>query len=174
LDVPKAQVTACVRVPDESGVRVAHVAEFKTTVGGLLVLRDWLKAHVRIGALTAVVIAIAGCGDSDNGKGGGTTARSGPVSKEDAAASVYQALEKAGVPEAVLHGDRESRVAPEYRVICSGGEADPKAFTCEVRYNGTAGKAFVLTAVWCDHGPQSCKLAKDVYGEVQRQLRAEP
>ena len=41
----KAQVTACVRVPDEDGARVAHVAEFKTTVRGLLVLRDWLKAR---------------------------------------------------------------------------------------------------------------------------------
>ena len=39
------QVTACVRVPDEQGERVSHVAEFKTTVRGLLVLRDWLKAH---------------------------------------------------------------------------------------------------------------------------------
>jgi len=45
LDVHKAQVTACVRVPGESGERVAHVAEFRTTVRGLLVLRDWLKAH---------------------------------------------------------------------------------------------------------------------------------
>ena len=45
LDVHKEQVTACVRVPDESGERVADVAEFKTTVRGLLVLRDWLKAH---------------------------------------------------------------------------------------------------------------------------------
>jgi len=45
LDVHKEQVTACVRVPDEQGERVSHVAEFKTTVRGLLVLRDWLKAH---------------------------------------------------------------------------------------------------------------------------------
>ncbi len=45
LDVHKAQVTACVRVPGEGGERVAHVAEFRTTVRGLLVLRDWLKAH---------------------------------------------------------------------------------------------------------------------------------
>ncbi len=44
LDVHKAQVMACVRVPDESG-RVEQVQEFKTTVRGLLVLRDWLKAH---------------------------------------------------------------------------------------------------------------------------------
>ena len=45
LDVHKAQVTACVRVPGEDGARVQHLAEFKTTVRGLLALRDWLKAH---------------------------------------------------------------------------------------------------------------------------------
>lgn len=45
LDVHKEQVTACVRASDEAGRRVAHVEQFKTTVGGLLVLRDWLKAH---------------------------------------------------------------------------------------------------------------------------------
>jgi hypothetical protein len=45
LEVHKEQVTACVRVPDERGERISHVAEFKTTVRGLLVLRDWLKAH---------------------------------------------------------------------------------------------------------------------------------
>jgi transposase len=48
LDVHKAQVTACVRIPDEGGERVAHLAEFKTTVRGLLTLRDWLAAH-RVG-----------------------------------------------------------------------------------------------------------------------------
>ncbi len=31
LDVHKAQVTACVRVPDEAGRRVPHLAEFQTT-----------------------------------------------------------------------------------------------------------------------------------------------
>ena len=44
LDVHKAQVTACVRVPGQDG-RVEAVQELKTTVRGLLVLRDWLKAH---------------------------------------------------------------------------------------------------------------------------------
>src|SRR5207249_1740192 len=44
LDVHKEQVTACVRLPDGQGGRVSHVAEVKTTVRGLLVLRDWLKA----------------------------------------------------------------------------------------------------------------------------------
>ena len=45
LDVHKAQVTACVRVPGPDGVREQHVAEFWTTVGGLLGLRDWLAGH---------------------------------------------------------------------------------------------------------------------------------
>jgi len=45
LDVHKAQVTACVRVPSEDGERRSEVREFSTMVGGLLVLRDWLKAH---------------------------------------------------------------------------------------------------------------------------------
>ncbi len=36
LDVHKAQVTAAVRVPGEAGARVQEVAEFKTTVQGLL------------------------------------------------------------------------------------------------------------------------------------------
>jgi transposase len=45
LDVHKAQVTACVRVPAEGGVREPHLAEFQTTVRGLLALRDWLVAH---------------------------------------------------------------------------------------------------------------------------------
>ncbi|MGH8922313.1 MAG: IS110 family transposase [Actinomycetes bacterium] len=44
LDVHKAQVTACVRVPGPDGGRVAHLAEFATTVGGLLALADWLRA----------------------------------------------------------------------------------------------------------------------------------
>jgi len=42
LDVHKAQVMACVRVPDERGRREQHVREFPTTVRGLLALRDWL------------------------------------------------------------------------------------------------------------------------------------
>ena len=45
LDVHKAQVTACVRVPAAAGGREQHVAEFATTVRGLLGLRDWLAAH---------------------------------------------------------------------------------------------------------------------------------
>lgn len=42
LDVHKAQVTACARVPGPDGERVQEIAEFQTTVRGLLALRDWL------------------------------------------------------------------------------------------------------------------------------------
>jgi transposase len=45
LDVHKAQVTACVRVPDGRGGRAEEVETFATTVSGLLVLADWLEAH---------------------------------------------------------------------------------------------------------------------------------
>jgi transposase len=45
LDVHKAQLTACVRAPAGGGGREQHVAEFPTTVAGLLTLRDWLAAH---------------------------------------------------------------------------------------------------------------------------------
>jgi transposase len=45
LDVHKAQVTACARVPATGGGREQHLAEFPTTVAGLLTLRDWLASH---------------------------------------------------------------------------------------------------------------------------------
>jgi transposase len=45
LDVHKAQVTACVRVPTPGGGREQQLAEFQTTVRGLVALRDWLEAH---------------------------------------------------------------------------------------------------------------------------------
>ncbi len=45
LDVHKAQVTACVRVPDGAGGRAQFVEQFQTTVAGLLVMVDWLRAH---------------------------------------------------------------------------------------------------------------------------------
>jgi len=45
LDVHKAQVTACVRVPGEDGRREPHLAEFTTTVSGLLALADWLRSY---------------------------------------------------------------------------------------------------------------------------------
>jgi transposase len=45
LDVHKAQVTACARVPGPDGRRKPDVAEFATTVQGLTALHDWLSAH---------------------------------------------------------------------------------------------------------------------------------
>jgi len=45
LDVHKAQVTACVRVADARGRREPALAEFSTTVAGLVALRDWLAAY---------------------------------------------------------------------------------------------------------------------------------
>ena len=45
LDVHKAQVTACVRMPAGRDGRAQEVAEFPTTVRGLLTLRDWLRAQ---------------------------------------------------------------------------------------------------------------------------------
>ena len=56
LDVHKASVTGCVRVPDAAGGRVPHLAEFATTVRGLLALRDWLAAH----RVTQVVMEATG------------------------------------------------------------------------------------------------------------------
>jgi len=44
LDVHKERVTATVRVPAVGGGREQHLAEFPTTVAGLLTLRDWLAA----------------------------------------------------------------------------------------------------------------------------------
>jgi transposase len=55
LDVHKEQVTACVRKPAGRG-REQHIAEFKTTVQGLLALRDWLHAH----GVTHVVMEASG------------------------------------------------------------------------------------------------------------------
>jgi transposase len=45
LDVHKASVMACACVPAAGGNREEHVAEFATTVHGLLALADWLDAH---------------------------------------------------------------------------------------------------------------------------------
>src|SRR5438552_13512310 len=56
LDVHKASVTACVRTPAEGGGREPHLAEFQTTVRGLLGLRDWLAAY----AVTQVVMEATG------------------------------------------------------------------------------------------------------------------
>ncbi len=43
LDVHKASVTACVRIWNGRKLE-EHLAEFQTTVHGLLALRDWLEA----------------------------------------------------------------------------------------------------------------------------------
>lgn len=45
LDVHKATVVACVRVPGPRGGRAQHVETFGTTAAALLALRDWLEAH---------------------------------------------------------------------------------------------------------------------------------
>jgi transposase len=45
LDVHKASVKACVRVPGEQGQRHSQTRTFRTTTAGLVLLRDWLAAH---------------------------------------------------------------------------------------------------------------------------------
>jgi transposase len=44
LDVHKASVTACVRVPGEGGTRQQQIRTFRTTTAGLVLLRDWLAS----------------------------------------------------------------------------------------------------------------------------------
>ncbi len=45
LDVHKASVAACVRIPNSQGTSTHEVRTFGTTTGDLLALRDWLTAH---------------------------------------------------------------------------------------------------------------------------------
>jgi transposase len=45
LDVHKATIAVCVRVPDGKGKRVQYVQTFGATTAELLALRDWLEAH---------------------------------------------------------------------------------------------------------------------------------
>ena len=45
LDVHKETIAACVRLGGRTGKAEQHVQTFGTTVGELLVLRDWLAAH---------------------------------------------------------------------------------------------------------------------------------
>jgi transposase len=46
LDVHKASVKACVRVPAErAGERQSQTRRFRTTTAGLVLLRDWLASH---------------------------------------------------------------------------------------------------------------------------------
>jgi transposase len=56
LDVHKASVTACVRVPGAAGRREEHTETFATTVPALLALADWLEAH----AVTQVAMEATG------------------------------------------------------------------------------------------------------------------
>ena len=56
LDVHKAQVTACVRLPGPAGAREPQLAEFSTTVAGLLTLSDCLAAF----GVTQVVMEATG------------------------------------------------------------------------------------------------------------------
>jgi transposase len=44
LDVHKASVTACVRVPGEGDKRQQQIRTFRTTTAGLVLLRDWLAS----------------------------------------------------------------------------------------------------------------------------------
>jgi transposase len=44
LDVHKAGVVACVRLPGPDGTRVTHLHTFGTTTADVLALRDWLEA----------------------------------------------------------------------------------------------------------------------------------
>jgi transposase len=44
LDVHKASVTACVRVPGEGGARQQQIRTFRTTTAGLVLLGDWLAS----------------------------------------------------------------------------------------------------------------------------------
>ena len=45
LDVHKAQITACVRVPDGCDGRHQETREFRTTSAGLVTLAGWLRSY---------------------------------------------------------------------------------------------------------------------------------
>ena len=57
LDVHKASVVACVRLPGPNGTRVSKVETFGTTTVDLLALRDWLEAW----GVTDVAMESAAC-----------------------------------------------------------------------------------------------------------------
>ena len=63
LDVHKEQVTACVRLPGADGKRAQGVREFKTTVGGLLVLHEdsYVKCPPLSDGGARPPIAVKGC-----------------------------------------------------------------------------------------------------------------
>lgn len=45
LDVHKASIAACIRLPDPRGQRQEKIETFGTTTSDLLALKDWLQAH---------------------------------------------------------------------------------------------------------------------------------
>jgi hypothetical protein len=45
LDVHKASVKACIRIPDGHGGRRSETRTFRTTTAGLVLLGDWLASH---------------------------------------------------------------------------------------------------------------------------------
>src|SRR5512132_3431625 len=45
LDVHKASVKACVRLPDGHGGRHSETRTFRTITAGLVLLGDWLDSH---------------------------------------------------------------------------------------------------------------------------------
>jgi transposase len=45
LDVHKASVKACVRIPNGHGGRHSEIRTFRTTTAGLVLLGDWLASH---------------------------------------------------------------------------------------------------------------------------------
>jgi transposase len=57
LDVHKDSVTACVRVPDGHGGRQAETRTFATTIGGLVLLGEWLVSF----GVTRVGMESTGC-----------------------------------------------------------------------------------------------------------------
>ena len=65
LDVHKASVKACVRVPAERpGERHSQTPTFRTTTAGLVLLRDWLASHqvTVVGMESTGVLLEAGLG----------------------------------------------------------------------------------------------------------------
>ena len=52
LDIGKASLTVCLRVPGPGGRRVSQIRTFKTTTRALGVMRDWLLgAGVTVAAM---------------------------------------------------------------------------------------------------------------------------
>jgi hypothetical protein len=64
LEVHKASVKACVRVPDGHGGRRSEIRTFRTTTAGLVLLGDWLASHQVqvVGMASTGVLLEAGLG----------------------------------------------------------------------------------------------------------------